>query len=172
MASLSTFGSRPSSSSTAVNTAGCIGTPWTQNIWGSGGLSGTFDTKSRSDGHILSTKTGSGLLAESSIPDPFDHTVSQGRQSVSKLSPQNAFGSAQPQANVQNSTSSSYASAGGFNRDTSTFTSKAPINLNLTSRSGFDNVAASSAFYGAEQPPTVYTKFDRPTISQLSLIHI
>jgi len=165
MAPFSTLGSRPSSSSTAANTPGCIGTPWASNIWGNGGLAGTFDTKARSNnGSGFTTKTGSGLLAESSVPDASNHTLSHQRQDAFRSSAQNAFGSAQPQVTAQHP--SEFVSGTGFGRNAATFSSKAPVNLNSTSRSGFDNVAASSAFYGADAPPNVYTKFDRPSVSQ------
>ncbi|GAB7345173.1 hypothetical protein MBLNU457_3556t2 [Dothideomycetes sp. NU457] len=165
MVAFPTLGSRPSSSSTAANTPGCIGSPWASSIWSNGGLPNAFDTKARSNnGNGSTTKSGSGLLADSSVPDASSHTLAQQRQDAFRNSAQNTFGSAQPQIIIQHPPNAVYGT--GFGRNAATSSSKAPVNLNSTSRSGFDNFAASTAFYGADTPPNVYTKFDRPSVSQ------
>lgn len=164
MVPFSTLGSRPNRSSTAANTPGCIGPPWASNIWGNGGF--TFDKAKSNIDNGLTTKTGSGLLADSSVPDASNHTLSQLRQDASKNNAQNTFGSAQPQIIAQNPSNSAYGP--GFSRSAAPFSSKSTVDLNSTSRSGFDTIAASSAFYGADAPPNVYTKFDRPSVSQPS----
>lgn len=161
MIAFPTLGSRTSSSSTAANTTGCIGAPWASNIWGNGGF--TFDKARPNNSDGLTTKTGSGLLADSSVPDASNHALSQIRQDFQNNA-QKKFGSAQPQITAQQP--SNFVSGTGMNRNAATFSSKAPVNLSSTSRSGFDNVAASSAFYSADAPPNVYTKFDRPSVSQ------
>lgn len=160
---------------------------WGGSIWGTGALSSGLASKAttrdssisreaakQGSGDVIEGKTGSGSLVESSVSDDWSYRSGFKRNEPSARSLSQVR---YPETNGAQQRSSSnaglpqtYASSG---QNVLPYAYRPPtVSLNATNRtdtrpsfgSGF---ASGMAARGSEQPPNVYTKFDRPSEAAL-----
>ena len=158
---------------TAINQ----GSGWGSSIWSTTGLTAGFDAGSRSKiSTSASTVTGSGLLADTSVPDA-QAPVGRPPNSLASHIPsgsvsQTRFSNGLSTAAVAHS-SGPHQSAPVPARNHQSYGNRPPpVNLNATasglSRQNLDPTTMNSNFFGASDPPNVYTKFDRPSFASSS----